>query len=83
MGEWANKLGTGCDTFENNVMKSIKHFRDLDVYQGAMALVMRVFEVAKYFPIDERYALTDQAVSAFLCVGRFLFSVLLAEVLLV
>ncbi len=41
-------------------MKSIRHFRDLDVYQGAMALVMRVFELAKYFPSEERYALTDQ-----------------------
>src|ERR1700724_1934337 len=41
-------------------MKSIRHFRDLDVYQGAMALVMRVFEMAKHFPSEERYALTDQ-----------------------
>jgi four helix bundle protein len=41
-------------------MKSIRHFRDLDVYQGAMALVMRVFELAKNFPSEERYALTDQ-----------------------
>lgn len=41
-------------------MKSIKHFRDLDVYQGAMALVMRVFELTKHFPNEERYALTDQ-----------------------
>jgi 23S rRNA-intervening sequence protein len=40
-------------------MKSIKHFRDLDVYQGAMALVMRIFELAKSFPSEERYALTD------------------------
>jgi four helix bundle protein len=47
-------------TFTNNVMKSIKHFRDLDVYQGAMALVMRVFELTKQFPSEERYALTDQ-----------------------
>ena len=59
-GEGANKLGTASDTSENNVMKSIRHFRDLDVYQGAMALVMRVFELAKYFPSEERYALTDQ-----------------------
>ena len=41
-------------------MGSIKHFRDLDVYQGGKALVMRVFEVSKNFPIEERYALTDQ-----------------------
>jgi four helix bundle protein len=30
------------------------------VYQGAMALVMRVFELTKQFPNEERYALTDQ-----------------------
>ena len=56
----ANKLGTIHDTSENNVMKNIRHFRDLDVYQGAMALVMRIFELAKDFPGEERYALTDQ-----------------------
>ena len=60
MGEWANKLGTASDNSENNIMKGIRHFRDLDVYQGAMALVMRVFELAKHFPNEERYALTDQ-----------------------
>jgi hypothetical protein len=46
-GEGANKLGMASDTSENNVMKSLRHFCDLDVYQGAMALVMRVFELAK------------------------------------
>jgi four helix bundle protein len=46
--------------FANNVVKSIRHFRELDVYQGAMDLVMQIFELAKYFPSDERYALTDQ-----------------------
>src|SRR5271165_2811420 len=32
-----------CSTFRKNVMSSAKHFRDLDVYQGAMSLVMRIF----------------------------------------
>jgi len=41
-------------------MRSVKHFRDLDVYQGAMSLVMRIFELTKHFPSEERYALTDQ-----------------------
>jgi four helix bundle protein len=41
-------------------MKIFRHFRDLDVYQGAMDLVMRIFEMAKSFPSEERYALTDQ-----------------------
>ena len=41
-------------------MRSVKHFRDLDGYQGAMSLVMRIFELTKHFPSEERYALTDQ-----------------------
>jgi four helix bundle protein len=41
-------------------MKAAKHFRDLDVYQNAMAQVMRVFELTKDFGADERFALTDQ-----------------------
>ena len=38
----------------------IKHFRDLDVYQGAMSLVMEISVLTKGFPADERFALTDQ-----------------------
>jgi len=49
-----------CNTFEKNVMNSVKHFRELDVYQGAMSLVMRIFELTKDFPVEERYTLTDQ-----------------------
>jgi four helix bundle protein len=45
---------------EEKAMKAAKHFRDLDVYQNAMAQVMRVFELTKDFPADERFALTDQ-----------------------
>src|SRR5258707_4753509 len=41
-------------------MDAIKHFRDLHVYQGGKALVMEIFEVSKTFPVEERYALTDQ-----------------------
>jgi four helix bundle protein len=37
-----------------------KHFRELDVYQGAMSLVLSIFELTKHFPIEERYALTNQ-----------------------
>ena len=38
----------------------VKHFRDLDVYQGAMSLVMEIFALSKEFPPDERFTLTDQ-----------------------
>jgi four helix bundle protein len=43
-----------------NVMSSVKHFRELAVYQGAMLLVMRIFELTRHFPVEERYTLTDQ-----------------------
>jgi len=41
-------------------MTSIRHFRELDVYQEAMSLVMRVTQLTKSFPREERFALTDQ-----------------------
>ena len=40
--------------------KPIRHFRDLDVYQNALATGLRVYELSKKFPPEERYALTDQ-----------------------
>jgi four helix bundle protein len=40
--------------------KAIRHFRDLDVYQNALETGLRVYELSKKFPEDERYALTDQ-----------------------
>jgi four helix bundle protein len=41
-------------------MSAVKHFRELDVYQGAMSLVMRLFDLTKRFPVEERYSLIDQ-----------------------
>ncbi len=40
--------------------REIKHFRDLEVYQKAFALAMKIFQITKTFPAEERYALTDQ-----------------------
>lgn len=40
--------------------RDIKHFRDLDVYQFAFRSAMRIFELTKSFPPDEKYSLTDQ-----------------------
>jgi four helix bundle protein len=40
--------------------KPIRHFRDLDVYQNALASGLHVYELSKKFPAEERYALTDQ-----------------------
>ncbi len=39
---------------------SIRHFRELEVYQLAMDAAMRVFELSKGFPREERYSLTDR-----------------------
>lgn len=38
----------------------IQNHRDLIVWQKAMDTAMRVFEETKTFPVEERYALTDQ-----------------------
>jgi four helix bundle protein len=38
----------------------IRHFRDLDVYQNALAAGLCVYELTRKFPVEERYALTDQ-----------------------
>lgn len=41
-------------------MKNIRHFRELEVYQLAMEAALRIFEISKSFPVEERYSLTDQ-----------------------
>src|SRR2546421_12416229 len=41
--------------------KPIGHFRDLELYQNALVAGLRVYELTKRFPIEECYALTDQA----------------------
>src|SRR4030042_850033 len=38
----------------------IGSFRDLIVYQKAFDLAMKIFEVTKKFPSEEKYELTDQ-----------------------
>jgi len=41
-------------------MSSIRHFRELRVYQNAMEVAMRIFELTKKFPVEEKYSMTDQ-----------------------
>ena len=41
-------------------MANIKRFRELRVYQNAMDAAMRVFELAKSFPMEERFSMVDQ-----------------------
>lgn len=38
----------------------IKSHEDLEVYQLAFDTAMQIFDVSKKFPIQEKYALTDQ-----------------------
>jgi hypothetical protein len=38
----------------------IKNYQDLRVYQMAFEAAMKIFELSKKFPIEERYSLTDQ-----------------------
>ena len=40
--------------------KSIRHFRDLDVYKRAFAAAMQIFEITKRFPAEEKYSMVDQ-----------------------
>lgn len=40
--------------------EAIKNHKDLKVYQTAFDAAMKIFEVSKKFPVEERYSLTDQ-----------------------
>lgn len=42
------------------MVQMAKHFRDLRVYQQAFAAAMRIFELSKSWPQEERYSMTDQ-----------------------
>ncbi len=35
-------------------------YRDLDVYKMAMDYAIRIFEMTKSFPVEERFSLVDQ-----------------------
>jgi four helix bundle protein len=43
-----------------SMSKKIMNHTDLDVYQRAFDLAMRIFELSKSFPKEETYSLTDQ-----------------------
>ena len=40
--------------------KTLKHYRDLEVYQKAFAAAMRIYQITKSFPVEEKYSLVDQ-----------------------
>jgi len=41
-------------------MAHIPSYKELRVYKSAMDAAMRIFEISKRFPMEERYSLTDQ-----------------------
>jgi four helix bundle protein len=51
---------TGDDVVRDSDVKVIRRHGDLLVYQQAFAAAMRIFELSKSFPREERYSLTDQ-----------------------
>ena len=40
--------------------QAVRTHNDLEVYQQAFQAAMRIFELTKNFPTEERYSLTDQ-----------------------
>ena len=51
MGEWELK---------GKRRVAIEHFRELRVYQQAFEAAMRIYELSKAWPAEERFSLTDQ-----------------------
>jgi four helix bundle protein len=41
-------------------MGDIRSYKELRVYQTAMDAAMRIFELSKRFPTEEKFSLTDQ-----------------------
>ena len=41
-------------------MSTIRHYRELQVYQNAKDWTVKIFEPTRSFPAEERYSLTDQ-----------------------
>jgi four helix bundle protein len=45
---------------EGRANGNLRKHTDLDVYRRAFGAAMRIFEVSRSFPSEERYSLTDQ-----------------------
>ena len=41
-------------------IKSLRHYRDLDVYRKAFEVAMIIYQLTRNFPSEEKYALVDQ-----------------------
>lgn len=40
--------------------KTLKHFRDLEVYQMAFDSAMKIFKMTRDFPMEEKYSIINQ-----------------------
>ena len=49
--------------------KKLKTHEDLNVYQIAFDAAVDIFELSKMFPVEERYALSDQIRRSSRCVS--------------
>lgn len=54
------RRGDGEINKKPNFMAKINSHKDLEVYQMAFEMAMRIFELSKQFPKEETYSLTDQ-----------------------
>jgi len=41
-------------------MATIRSYKELNVYQTAMSHAVRIYELSRGFPAEEKYSLTDQ-----------------------
>lgn len=41
-------------------MEHIRSYKDLGVYKSVIEAAMRIFEITKRFPMEERFSMTDQ-----------------------
>lgn len=58
MGEW-ERLRNG-EAEMGRMGERISDYKELRVYQNAMEAAMRIFEMTKVFPSEEKYSLVDQ-----------------------
>ena len=41
-------------------MQNIRSYKELRVYRAAIDAAMRIFEITKHFPPEERFSMVDQ-----------------------
>ncbi|HZM87492.1 MAG TPA: four helix bundle protein [Blastocatellia bacterium] len=59
VGDWERATGIRFSS-KRSVKQRIRSYRDLRVYQTAMDAAMRVFEMTKTFPAEEKFSMVDQ-----------------------